>query len=58
MRIDLNEVVSRQGIIISMQSKVINELCETLGQYLTQEELDGLPAIQKINTIASLGGEL
>jgi hypothetical protein len=55
-RYDITEVVHSQSVIISMQSKVINELCETLMQYMTQEELDSLPAIQKINTIASIEG--
>jgi hypothetical protein len=52
--LNLVEIVDTQNTIISMQSKVINELFQLLGQYMTVEELDNLPVVGTVNEIAGL----
>lgn len=43
-------------MIISMQSKTINELYMCLAQYMTQDELDTMPAVSRLNAAANIGG--
>jgi predicted HTH domain antitoxin len=50
----VSEIVQTQSMIISEQSKTINELFQILAQYLTPEELDSLPQVARINTLAGL----
>jgi hypothetical protein len=47
-------LIERQSIIISEQSRTINELFGLLAQHLTAEELDSLPQVKRINTLAGL----
>ena len=48
------EIIETQNTIIKLQSDVINELFSVLSQYLQAEELDSLPAVEKINAAARL----
>ena len=54
----LVEIVDRQNHIISMQSEIINELFKLLGMYMTSEELDNLPVVNKINMAAEIRNEI
>lgn len=54
----LNEIVDRQNTIISMQSEIINEMFQLLGQHLAADELDSLPAVRKINVAAAIREEI
>ena len=54
MRDDLAELIDTQNTIIKMQSEVINEALRLLLQYMTAEEVDNLPLVDKINRIAKL----
>ena len=54
----LNEIVDRQSKIISMQSEIINDLFQLLGQHLAADELDNLPAVRKINMAAAIREEI
>ena len=51
---NINEIVDRQNTIISMQSDIINELFQLLGQHIATDELDQLPQVQKINLAAEI----
>ena len=50
----INEIVDRQSEIISMQSDIINELFQLIGQHIAPGELDSLPQVQKINLAAEI----
>lgn len=43
-----------QETIIRMQSNVIDELFLELCKYMSAEQIDGLPVINKINLIAEI----
>ena len=51
---NINEIVDRQSEIIAMQSEIINELFQLLGQHIAPDELDSLPQVQKINLAAEI----
>lgn len=51
---NLVEVVERQARIISMQSETINDLFRLLSQYMTLDEMDRLPCVERLNKAASL----
>lgn len=51
---NLTEIVENQNVIISIQSGVIKDLFNLLSQYMTAEEMDALPQVDKINTAARL----
>ena len=51
---NINEIVDRQSEIIAMQSEIINELFQLLGQHVAPGELDSLPQVQKINLAAEI----
>lgn len=48
------EVIETQERIIRLQSEAIAELSRLLLQHISSEELDALPASEKINTAAEL----
>ena len=48
------EIVDRQNAIISMQSEIINELFQLIGQHVAPDELDSLPQVQKINLASEI----
>ena len=50
----INEIVEKQNKVISMQSEIINELFQLLGQHVAPDELDQLPQVQKINLAAEI----
>ncbi len=50
----ISEIVYRQNKVISMQSEIINELFQLLGQHVAPDELDQLPQVQKINLAAEI----
>lgn len=50
---DVN-IVETLNAIIRLQSTVIDELFVLLAQYITVDELDKLPVINKINEAAKL----
>lgn len=52
------EIVDGLTKIISIQSKVINELYAQLLQYTTIEELENTPITEKINAAAKLRTDL
>lgn len=52
------EIVDGLTTIISIQSKVINELYAQLLQYTTIEELENTPITEKINAAAKLRTDL
>lgn len=54
METDNVEVVETQNIIISMQSRVIDELFKLLSQHIATKELDNLPVLGTINEAAKL----
>lgn len=51
---NLAEIVENQNVIISIQSGVIKDLFNLLSQYMTAEEMDTLPQVDKINIAARL----
>ena len=51
---NINEIVDRQNAIISMQSDIINELFQLLGQHIAPGELGSLPQVQKINLASEI----
>lgn len=51
---NLAEVVENQNTIISIQSGIIKDLFDLLSQYMTVEEIDALPQVDKINIAARL----
>ncbi|MFQ9567931.1 MAG: hypothetical protein ACLR03_04625 [Roseburia inulinivorans] len=51
---NLAEIVENQNVIISIQSGVIKDLFNLLNQYMTAEEIDTLPQVDKINIAARL----
>lgn len=51
---NLTEIVENQNVIISIQSGVIKDLFNLLSQYMTAEEMDALPQVDKINIAARL----
>ena len=51
---DLAELVDRQNSIIHIQASVINDLFLLLMEYISVEEADRLPVVDKINLAASL----
>lgn len=51
---NLTEIVENQNVIISIQSGVIKDLINLLSQYMTAEEIDALPQVDKINIAARL----
>jgi hypothetical protein len=50
----ITALVERQSMVISEQSKTINELFQLLAQHISPEELDTLPQVARINTLAGL----
>lgn len=58
MRSDLVKVVEAQSLVISIQSGIIDDLFKLLGQYVSAEELDTLPAVAKINRAAQIRAEI
>jgi hypothetical protein len=54
MNDDITDVVTTQGTIIRMQSKVISKLFLQLLQYTSAEELDHCGIVAEINEIAKL----
>ena len=50
----INEIVDKQNKVISLQSEIINELFQLLGQHVAPDELDQLPQVQKINLAAEI----
>ena len=50
----INEIVDKQNTVISIQSEIINELFQLLGQHIAPDELDQLPQVQKINLAAEI----
>ena len=50
----INEIVEKQNKVISLQSEIINELFQLLGQHVATDELDQLPQVQKINLAAEI----
>ena len=51
-------VVERQSEIIRIQSEVINDLFSLILQYMSADEADALPCIQKINHAAEIRREI
>ena len=50
----ISEIVDKQNMVISIQSEIINELFQLLGQHVAPDELDQLPQVQKINLAAEI----
>ena len=50
----ISEIVYRQNKVISIQSEIINELFQLLGQHVAPDEMDQLPQVQKINLAAEI----
>lgn len=50
----ISEIVDKQNMVISIQSEIINELFQLLGQHIAPDELDQLPQVQKINLAAEI----
>lgn len=51
---NLAEVVENQNTVISIQSGIIKDLFDLLSQYMTVEEMDALPQVDKISIAARL----
>ena len=51
---NLAEGVENQNTVISIQSGIIKDLYDLLSQYMTVEEMDALPQVDKINIAARL----
>lgn len=52
------ELFENQSEIIRLQSEVIDELYRLLAQHMEADELDRIPAVDKINQAAALRLEL
>ena len=52
------ELFENQSEIIRLQSEVIDELYRLLAQHMEADELDHIPAVNKINQAAALRSEL
>ena len=57
MNSNLVEVVEKQSSVISIQAGVIRDLFNLLSQYMTAEELDALPEVDRINTTAQIAAD-
>lgn len=57
MNSNLVEVVEKQSSVISIQAGVIRDLFNLLSQYMTAEELDALPEVDRINTAAQIAAD-
>lgn len=57
MNSNLVEVVEKQSSIISIQAGVIRDLFNLLSQYMSAEELDALPEVDRINTAAQIAAD-
>lgn len=58
MNMMLTEAIDRLTVVTKIQSDVIDELFLLLMQYMDPEEVDTLPAVDKINRAAMLRREL
>lgn len=58
MNSNLVEVVEKQSSVISIQAGVIRDLFNLLSQYMSAEELDALPEVDRINTAAQIAADL
>jgi hypothetical protein len=52
------EIIDIQSEIISMQAKAIRDLYELLGQYMSAEEMDGLPEVEAVKDINKMRKEI
>lgn len=52
------EVLEKQNDIIRIQSEIIDELFLDLMQYITAEEADRLPVVDRINRAAEIRREI
>lgn len=57
MNSNLVEVVEKQSSVISIQAGVIRDLFNLLSQYMSAEELDALPEVDRINTAAKIAAD-
>lgn len=57
MNSNLVEVVEKQSSVISIQAGVIRDLFNLLSQYISAEELDALPEVDRINTAAQIAAD-
>lgn len=57
MNSNLVEVVEKQSSVISIQASVIRDLFNLLSQYMSAEELDALPEVDRINTAAQIAAD-
>lgn len=57
MNSNLVEVVEKQSSVIAIQAGVIRDLFNLLSQYMTAEELDALPEVDRINTAAQIAAD-
>ncbi|GEM_PF-2760341 len=57
MNSNLVEVVEKQSSVISIQAGVIRDLFNLLSQYMSAEELDALPEVDRINTAAQIAAD-
>ena len=57
MNSNLVEVVEKQSSAISIQAGVIRDLFNLLSQYMSAEELDALPEVDRINTAAQIAAD-
>lgn len=55
---NLYVVVEKQSEIIRIQSDVINDLFSLILQYISADEADALPCVQKINKAAEIRREI
>lgn len=57
MNSNLVEVVEKQSSVKSIQAGVIRDLFNLLSQYMSAEELDALPEVDRINTAAQIAAD-
>ena len=57
MNSNLVEVGEKQSSVISIQAGVIRDLFNLLSQYMSAEELDALPEVDRINTAAQIAAD-
>ena len=57
MNSNLVEVVEKQSSVISIQAGVIRDLFNLLSQYMSAEELDALPEVDRINIAAQIAAD-
>lgn len=57
MNSNLVEVVEKQSSVITIQAGVIRDLFNLLSQYMSAEELDALPEVDRINTAAQIAAD-